>query len=371
MKRLHLFNPDNDLALAANLANYTPPPAAARLRSAGQTLPLWYGADGDRFVSTGTDARWLDAMREAFGMDVDVFPYRPELFAPEPWGWSAATRSDFLHLGYGADALPSPRAIDAIRLLSHRRTATSLHALLPQQYLTPAAIEVKSVDELDHAMQRLGDAVVKLPWSSSGRGVFGISAAELAARRAAIEGAIRRQGSVMVEPKLDKGTDFAMLFDISGGTATFQGLSLFQSDICTGYAGNILMPQQDMEQTIKASAGTAAFDAVRDAMAPALQKIIGTAYSGPLGIDFFTVGHTGRIALAEINLRRTMGRLCLDFYTRYAAAGTRGHFKISPRTITAAAQATAPPQIFNGRLHSGTLALNPPGAAFNFAVTLR
>ena len=35
MSRVHLFNPENDLALAADVNNYTPPVADRRLSEAG------------------------------------------------------------------------------------------------------------------------------------------------------------------------------------------------------------------------------------------------------------------------------------------------------------------------------------------------
>ena len=44
MAKLHIFNPENDLALAANVARYTPPPAAVSLRLSGALLPLWWAA---------------------------------------------------------------------------------------------------------------------------------------------------------------------------------------------------------------------------------------------------------------------------------------------------------------------------------------
>ena len=369
MKRLHLFNPDNDLALASGLANYTPPPAASRLRRAGEALPLWYGTDGDAFVSTGTDARWLDAMRSAFGMDVDVFPGDASAYSPAPWGWSAATRADFRHMRFSDSALPSTAQIDAMRALSHRRTAAEIQAMLPKQYLTPAAVEVRSFAELQGVMSKWPEAVVKLPWSSSGRGTLGVSRTELSARHAAIEGSIRRQGSVMVEPKHNKGIDFAMLFDMESGHACYRGLSLFDADISNGYAGNNIMPQPEMEELIKSAVGAEALDEVRQALIPALEQIVGAAYSGPLGIDFFNVPETGHIALAEMNLRRTMGRLCLDFADRYLAAGARARFEVHP--YSPGADATPAPTIFNGRLHGGTLNLNPPASDFSFTVAVK
>ena len=40
----YLFNPENDLALAAGTANYTPPKNALLLSNCGRLLPIWYAA---------------------------------------------------------------------------------------------------------------------------------------------------------------------------------------------------------------------------------------------------------------------------------------------------------------------------------------
>ena len=115
MRKAHLFFPENDLALARDLARYTAPPAAVRLRKAGAALPLWYGADGDCFVAQGVDALWLDSVKGRFGMDIDVFDYRPERYSPVPWGWSKASRTYFESLGFGRQALPDDSRLAALR----------------------------------------------------------------------------------------------------------------------------------------------------------------------------------------------------------------------------------------------------------------
>ena len=76
--KLHLFNPENDLALAANLDHYTPPKAAVDLRRSGALLPMWYADAGDRVLCHGVNARWFDTVRTAFGIDVDVFNHTME-----------------------------------------------------------------------------------------------------------------------------------------------------------------------------------------------------------------------------------------------------------------------------------------------------
>ncbi len=92
-------------------------------------------------------------------------------------------------------------------------------------------LEAKSVTEVEELVGEWGTAFVKSPWSSSGRGVFPVSLSTLGVSLPRVEGVIRRQGSVMVEPELPRLQDFAMLFDYAGGEARFEGYSLFMSDL--------------------------------------------------------------------------------------------------------------------------------------------
>ena len=73
--KLHLFYPENDLALASGKAGYTPPPKVMDLRRAGAVLPLWYGDPGDKVCTTGVSAAWFDSMAERFDLRTDVFDH--------------------------------------------------------------------------------------------------------------------------------------------------------------------------------------------------------------------------------------------------------------------------------------------------------
>lgn len=367
MSRLHLFFPENDLALARNLENYTPPVAAARLRHSGECLPLWYGEAGDSFVATGVNARWLDGILAAFGNDIDVFDYRPDAYVPAPWGWSPASRKVFKDLGFEAHRLPSDGALARMRELSSRRTSIALRKrlseLLPQARLTPAAVECADIGQAERYLASVPVAVVKLPWSSSGRGITTIEAGANS-RLNEIAGMIRRQGYVVCEPRLDRRSDFAFLFDMRGGRAEYAGLSLFRTESTGAYAGNILAPQEKIAAHLSAECDPDTFRSLPAALAKALGDLVGTDYEGPLGIDMMTLEGDSRLALCELNLRMTMGHASLHLYRKYFVPGTTGTFRIFSR---ASAPAENPaPVVADRRLCAGTLQLNPPGSDFVF-----
>ena len=367
MSDLHLFFPENALALARDLERYTAPPAAVRLRRSGEALPLWFGADGDRFVASGINAAWLDGIKDLFGMDIDVFDYCVEKYRPAPWGWSKASRTVFRRLGFADSVLPDDKCLDAMRRLSHRRTASEIARRLHEATgIGLPAREIVAADELKSFLDRYPRAIVKQPWSSSGRGMVAVEAATFEAQRTMVEGMIRRQGSIMAKPHYRKTLDFAMLFKMDHGRCLPAGLSVFDTAGLGVYTGNILAPEPELRAMICEKAGEKQFDAVAKALPAILEDMIGDAYCGPLGIDMMAVDDADApfVPVVEMNLRMTMGHLCARFYDRYVANGAHGHFGISEMRIDDTAD------VFNGRLRGGHLNLVPPGSGFSFAVDL-
>lgn len=369
-RKLHLFFPENDLALARDLANYTPPVAAVRLRRSGEALPLWYGDKGDRFIAGGINAAWLDSIRNTFGMDVDVYDYHPELYAPAPWGWSKAAREVFLRAGYQKNVLPDDARLSLLRELSHRRTSAEigrrLFEQLPEGSVAPAASELKSEDAVREFVSANGTCLLKLPWSSSGRGLTEVDPDNIESRITMIRGMLRNQGSVTGEKLYAKTIDFAMLFHLQNGVCDYDGISVFRTSAAGSYEGNILAPQAELEKSVKENVDSSTFDNVRTALSGIIQDIAGDVYEGPLGIDMIGVrGEQFTLAPAiELNLRMTMGHVCHRFYRDYVTEGSRGFFCIGTERR---------PDDFStdrDRMVSGHLNMVPPGGSVCFSADL-
>ena len=76
---LYLFNPDSDLALANNEANYIAPASARRMAQDMALLPIWYAAPGSAVLAPSAyNADFLKRMRELFGLQVQLVT-EPEL----------------------------------------------------------------------------------------------------------------------------------------------------------------------------------------------------------------------------------------------------------------------------------------------------
>ncbi len=376
MSKLHLFNPENDIALAGGRENFTAPKAALALRAAGAALPLWYGDNGDALLAYGINARWFDSVTEQFGIGVSIFDHKPsDRLSPSPWGWAAAVRKDFIKEGYPLSDLPDDPTLERWRQLSHRRTASEICSSIARSLdfsIAPPATEISDIDSLRTALAGQPDSIIKSPWSSSGRGLIDarrISAEEVIRR---CEGIIRRQGSVMVEKAYDRTVDFAMLFECGNGDCNFVGYSLFATDNSGAYTGNVLATDNRLIDMIGHHYPAERLSAVAEALRSAIAGTIAPTYRGPVGVDMLVArmpdGSALLDATVELNLRMTMGFVAHAISDRYLADESVGQYSVVPDKSTPAPDNMI---VEDRRMISGRMYLTPPGGLFRFAVETR
>ncbi len=318
MASLHLFNPENDFALALGRRSFTPDKGALAIRRDGRLLPLWWAEDGDAILVDSADAEAeAISLKEKFGLKGDVVTSAPDGYLPEPWGWSHYTRRLFHAAGVDDALLPEEDYLDSLRELSHRRTAITVNRLLS----TPGHLMPHEARTPHDAFQIIdgmhgGNAVVKLPWSSSGRGVLYAADIPRTTLETYITGMIRRQGSVTVEPRYSRLRDFAMLFYCDGASVSYRGLSTFATDNHGFYAGNIVAPQSEIAAIIGLDTAPLITPLCRALSRVALRA----GYRGWIGVDMLVyraADCSEQIApCIEINFRRTMGVAALYAATR-------------------------------------------------------
>lgn len=302
--RLHLFNPENDLALAAGIERYTPPAAAVRLSRAGQLLPVWLASSGDAVLVTDESAvEEAERLNARFGLGVKAVAVAPAgVEACSPWGWSKAARRRFINAGVAPAGLPSDEWLDTHRRLSSRLSTVDLSLALgiapPVIARTPGeAVAAVAANEASGLA-----SFIKMPWSSSGRGVFptGRMTPVMVERRAA--DIIRSQSAVVIEPDRHRRFDFAALYYCEGGCARFMALSLFATDERGGYRGNIVTSDDDIISRL----GTDPMPWAAK-VADALTAVVAPHYDGWAGVDMVVTERGGIWPLIELNLRSTMG----------------------------------------------------------------
>ncbi len=324
MSRLLHYNPENDLALASNALSYTPTAAAQEIRRSGALLPLWWSEPGDEVIVTPNLMPAAEALCEKWHL-----PGKPVVTTTAscamPWGWSRSTLREFRSMGL--ENLPSDEQVQAIRDLSHRRTSiTLLKSLGISPDMLP--LQFSDADAAIAAVSSMGNCVLKMPWSGSGRGVFHSNHISRTMLEKTVRDVVHRQGSIIVEHELKKERDFATLFYSDGQNISYRGLSLFITDSHGHYQGNMLMPQVQLAEFLGVEIAP-----IATAVAEKLTSIIAPMYQGWLGVDMMLYkdasGDTAVWPCVEINLRMTMGVLALYVAKRVTNYGNNGLLTVS------------------------------------------
>ena len=158
------------------------------------------------------------------------------------------------------------------------------------------------MEEINAALP-MGDALLKSPWSSSGKGLM---PAEATNAKRWCRRILQQQGSVVVEERLEKLADFALLFRLDGkGGVEYRGLSLFNTNAQGAYLGNWLAPEGEKLQWLMQYLPPQVLVDIRHWWESYLTQF---AYRGPVGVDMMlTPGHV--CPCIEINWRMTMGHV--------------------------------------------------------------
>ena len=330
--KLHIFNPEHDLALAANLRQFTAPHAGRQLRSDLAFIPALWAEEGDLVLVDDIDnAR--DKMRHLDAALADKIEFITKvqlqhmlktefLDAVHPWGWDLSLKGELERIGLPEIMLPTDDILNKVRAISSRQWAAE-HLQKDVQYVTSIA-EVKAI------IKQWGKAVVKAPWSSSGRGVKYVSADELRQGEEYpsfdrwVGNIIYRQGGVTVEPYYYKVKDFGMEFEMQDGQLTYRGLSLFDT-IKNAYSGNILCSEEEKMEMMSGYVSPQQLKDIQKHIIQVVEPALKDIYSGPLGVDMMIYsqedGNLGINPCIELNLRRTMGHVAIDLAKHLSGSG--------------------------------------------------
>lgn len=332
MKDVYLFNPEHDLALAHGAHNYTAPPFARRFRHDLRLLPAWVAPAGSCIAvpddaPIDEDKRWLsdhhlDVTPIHISQIDDLGPCRIH-----PWGWDATLRYQLQQVGISLDYLPNDVQLDWIRCLSHRRTTVAVHQALGEAF-SPCPVELSTNEEVVAFMHQHPGCYLKMPWSGSGKGIYRVIDPDGDTHVLRwIDGALKRQGSLLCELGLDRVQDFAIECECRDGKIRLTGYSVFDSDFHSQFGTGRVAPMEELHQQLLQQ--YPALDPVVNEVIKALDNIIAPHYNGPLGVDMMLYrDENGTIALnpcVEVNLRMTMGMVTAAMGSRH---GLRGNFTI-------------------------------------------
>ena len=244
-----------------------------------------------------------------------VFAHTMEVDSIHPWGWDLALKHELMRIGCPEIMLPTDETLAEIRNMSNRKFWADR--------LQHDVKYVESLGQIKELVGHLGKAVIKAPWSCSGRGVRYVTAEDFKADGNHVSldnwiaNIIARQGGMTVEPYYNKVKDFGMEFEMRDGKVNYLGLSLFHT-IKNAYTGNIIASEKDKEDKLSAYVSRSLQEKLKDHVAEVVAPCLKDVYQGPFGVDMMVCcenaegGETFVNPCIELNLRRTMGHVSLS-----------------------------------------------------------
>lgn len=308
------------MALASGLRMYTPPKSVVGFERRNMFLPAIYASEGDAILMLHEPEK--HALREISERRPDLRLLRlPDLKGLEeplsPWGWDLSLRTMLARAGYPETLLPSEEALGCWRMLAHRRNAIMVREYSGEdEFMWPK--EFSDRFGAKEFMIAFGRVLLKMPWSSSGRGVLVVTKENYEQGLRRIRECIARQRSIVIEPMYDNACDFATEWESDGREVYFKGFSMFETDSQGRYKGNVAAPQDVILDHLAKYTHVAKLKGVPKLLRPLLKTIFlqrsEMPYVGPFGVDGLIDTHRKIVPCIEVNLRRTMGHVALDAY---------------------------------------------------------
>jgi hypothetical protein len=396
MPQLHLFNPGHEVEILCGKSHYTPPYTVQKMAADLELLPVWYGGAGSfTLVRNGKASQFIASLPKEFRnrfsspMILNLMMkelYRRKKFGEKPklppltasfWGLSPRAIAILSELKQAGMDLEIPEWKEEYATLTRRQTAAECLKRLQEKVPITPAIKVPEffadIDDLKkYAAGNKPPFVIKTPFSSSGRGLYWVNGNELDSRAVSwVNGALKKQGTVSIEPVLDKMLDFAVeLYSDGQGEISYMGLSIFETQAQGQFIGCMLGTQEMLLHRLNEFISQEDFAFLIEQVRVVLQEILGKSYTGYIGVDMLMYktedGNYAIHPLIEVNLRYTMGLVAIQLCRQFIHPESQGLFRLIYYVYDALKehqrmQAVSPLIIEDGRIRSGYLSLCPVG----------
>ena len=323
--KLHIFNPEHDIALAYDKRYLVVPHAARELRMNLGFIPCLWADDGVCILVDDVQYAVKAATKLGRGHADVLFLSAEQLKGVafdkiEPWGWDRCIATQLHDAGVLADLLPSEDGLEHIRSLSSRvHTGGALDFIRAdiEDDTCGESFYFTTAEDVAGFINAVGDVVVKAPWSSSGRGLRYVHGACSDSTAGWIGRTISAQGGVMAEPYYDKVKDFGMEFFSHGdGRVEYCGISLFET-LNGAYMGNIIADDKRKLEALQRFVTEELINIIKQRCIKYFERLFRNKYEGPFGVDMMIVARKDMDGFVvhpcvEVNLRRTMGHVALS-----------------------------------------------------------
>ncbi|MCW3807717.1 hypothetical protein [Plebeiibacterium marinum] len=394
MSSLYIFNPTGELALANGTNSYMPPKNLRSFEKDLAFLPSYFASTGDAVLMENTpDEDFLNFWQQ---LGLPKIKYAPinsllktsNIEAIKPWSWNQVIHQKYKSVKEicSREFKTSPNYIwnQEHKMFFSRNSANTIQKYIHNHYNNHACISIKnpainlySLKEFEQWINSNPIAIIKMPWSSSGRGIHVINPQNnLAINYPWIQGALNQQGFITAEPLLDKVFDFSFQMEIKrNGQIDFNGVSFFNNDAKGHFiGGNINWPHKESE--ISCFLNRALLNETASILTESIKTINPHQYyEGPIGIDaiVYKDGDTTKIhPCVDINWRYNMGVVNINV-PKFVHKASKGAWRIGsfkPREwndFIALNKKTTPLIVNQNKIVSGFVNMTPPNENAHFA----
>lgn len=384
---IFIFNADSDLAIANKYPHYMPPARIRKMNSDLEALSIYLAeADDLILLRRALPGEFQTQTSDLLGYDLHTYSYNHldkiealKYRYLKPWGWSPQIHQALSLIKGFADTdyaqHPSLHWSDHSRFISGKGIVCDV---LPKvlQKLSPvkASIspeKISTIEDLERYVSKK-HAVVKAPWSSSGKDVrFMIQNKMEKMELEWSHGIFKQQGFVTAAQYVEKIQDFAMQFYMDeSGNVTYKDLSLFFTNDYGQYQGNYILTDSQIEEILCKYITKEELYQVRSVIIDSLKDVINKSYIGYFGVDMMIFrdedGQYRIHPMVEINLRNNMGILAACIRNKIVYPRSRGKyyvdFESDASTLGQKVQQLEkeyPLQISEGKITKGFYRLTP------------
>ena len=394
MPQLHLFNPGHEMEILCGKSHYTPSYTIQKMSADLELLPIWYGGAGSfTLVRNIRSSQFISSLPKEFRpllsspMILNLMTkelYRRKKLGEKPklppltadiWGISPRSIDILKELKNAGMVIEIPEWKDEYTMLTKRQTsAICLEQLQKKIPITPKIempVFFSNIDDLQkHISKKKPPYVLKTPFSSSGRGLYWLDNNKLDNRVVSwINGAIKKQEAVSIEPALDKVMDFAAEYYSDGkGEVTYAGLSLFETNAYGQFTGCMLGSQEKLLNRLNEFISPEDYMYLVNQVCLILKDIVGSTYCGFMGVDMLIYktsdGNYAVHPFVELNLRYTMGLVAMNISKQFLHPDSHGMLRTVSYVYNAfqehrRMQTESPLILYDGLIRSGYLSLCP------------
>ncbi len=349
MHNVFLFNPTGELAIANGTHSYTPPKRLQIFEEDLSFLTSFFAQENDYIITNqNTDSHHYDKWQE-LGLGKLQYVSMQEINnlsiinSLNPWSWNQVSHYKFKDLKDKCSAIfkssPNYNWTPAHKLFFSRQTTNDVQKIIAQNYTSDIiyipvpAVSYNNYDDLNEWLINIPKAILKLPWSSSGRGIQVIDKTRNKPVNVDwIKGSIRQQGFITAEPLLNKQDDFSFQFFAKrNGEIDFKGISYSINDSKGHFTGGNIH-QTKLRQKINTYLTNNTIDHIAEILIKAIKQISPQQfYEGPFGIDAIAyLNKDENIKIhpcVDINWRYNMGILNL-ILPGFVYENSTGHWQI-------------------------------------------